>query len=138
MNKEYINELLTVVAAQQQKKHRHMIEVQQLTKELGEGLSNDDKVSAAMILEMRGAELEEVHACDDFIQNLLSGAPEDIGQALMDILGGGSTEGHFGDGNLWERIEETAQLTRRIWKQTVDLDRRLSQRLAGSDSYYQK
>lgn len=138
MNRDYIEELLGTVAVQVQKKYRHMAEVQQLTKELGQGLSKDDKIVTNMVLEMRGQELEEISACDACIQQLLTGASQGPRETVEKALGLRPCENECEDNVLLKRIKDTVQATKHIWQQTVEMDKALSKRLAGADSYYEK
>lgn len=138
MRERYIRELLSAVTAEVQKKYCSMNEVYRLTKELGEGLSNDDKLVVHMMLEMRGKELEKMKDCDICIERLIPGASEDIREKLHVALKG-TVPGHVIDEKecaMWKQITDTTLATKRIWKQTVEVDRVLSRRLAGSDSYY--
>ena len=138
MRDEYISELLSAVAAEVQKKYCYMNEVHRLTKELGEGLSSDDKLVVQMALEMRGKELEKVNGCDICIRRLVSSALEDIQKRLHGVLEGvvPSDAADEEEYAMWKQIADTVQATKRVWKQTVETDRILSRRLAGSDSYY--
>lgn len=140
MREGYMKELLSAVLTEMQKKYRYMNEVQRLTKELGEGLSSDDKLVIQMVLEMRGKELEKISNCDAGIQRLLSNAPEDIQENVYAVLGGDApADVPDEDENVvWKQIADTIQATKRIWGQTVEIDRILSSRLAGGDSYYRK
>lgn len=140
MREGYMKELLSVVLTEMQKKYRYMNEVQRLTRELGEGLSSDDKLVTQMVLEMRGKELEKISNCDVDIQRLLSGAAEDIQERVYAVLRGDApADVPDEDENVvWKQIADTIQATKRIWGQTVEIDRILSNRLAGGDSYYRK
>ncbi|MGC4019601.1 MAG: hypothetical protein QM793_10540 [Muricomes sp.] len=140
MREEYIDELLSAVLLEVQKKYRYMGEVQRLTKELGAGLSSDDKLVASMVLEMRGKELERVSNCDSLIQRFLPGAPEDIQDKVNAALRGKMPADIAGEEEnvMWQQIVDTVQATKRIWEQTVEIDKILSHRLAGEDSYYRK
>ncbi len=135
---EYISELLTVIRTEVQKKYCYMDEVLRLTKELGEGLSSDDKLVTNMVLEMRGKELEKISGSDVRIQRLFSGAPEDIQENIHVVLSGTAPADIVDEAEqiMWKQIADTVQATKRIWMQTIQIDRVLSRRLAGSDSYY--
>lgn len=138
MNREYIEELLNAVAVQVQKKYRHMAEVQQLTKELGQGLTKDDKIVTNMVLEMRGQELEKISTCDACIQQLLTGAPQGPRETVEEALGLRPCKDECEDNVFFKRIKDTVHATKHIWRQTVEMDKALSKRLAGADSYYGK
>jgi hypothetical protein len=140
MKDEYISELLTVVRTEVQKKYCYMNEVHRLTKELSEGLSSDDKLVTNMVLEMRGKELEKISGSDVRIQQLFSGALDNIQEQLHIVLSGTAPAdiADEAEQNMLKQIADTVQATKRIWKQTVEIDRVLSRRLAGSDSYYRK
>lgn len=140
MREGYMKELLSVVLTEMQKKYRYMNEVQRLTKELGEGLSSDDKLVTRMVLEMRGKELEKISNCDAGIQHLLSNTDEGIQERVCAVLGGDvpADVPDEDENAVWKQIADTIQATKRIWGQTVEIDRILSSRLAGGDSYYRK
>lgn len=138
MMDEYICELLSAVMSEVQKKYRYMSEVHRLTKELGEGLSGDDNLVAHMVLEMRGSELEKIRDCDICIRRLIPDNQENIQEKIDEVLNG-IVPADIRDEEeyaMWRQIADTTQATKRIWMQTVESDRALSRRLAGSDSFY--
>ncbi|MCP1102535.1 HSP90 family molecular chaperone [Aequitasia blattaphilus] len=101
-----------------QRKSRHLKEVWQLTKDLGDAIGNDDKVVMQMILSQRGKELEKIAQVDEQIQQILD---------------------QFNDAQLKEAkklIDRHTKKMMRTWSETVELDRRLNSRLAGKDSFY--
>ena len=140
MREGYMKELLSVILTEVQKKYRYMNEVQRLTKELGEGLSSDDKLVTRMVLEMRGNELEKISNCDASIQRLFSNTAEDIQERVHAVLRGDvpADVPDEDENEMWKQIADTVQATKRIWGQTVEIDRILSSRLAGGESYYRK
>ena len=138
MNGEYIDGLLKEVIKELRTKYRHMDEVCRQTRELADGLSRDDKVTAQMVLEMRGKELEAAVECDRHIQLYLASAQEEDARILSDLLDGRLEETVLPDSKMWREAWDIVEKTKSIWRQTVEIDQVTSMRLAGEDSYYKQ
>jgi hypothetical protein len=132
MSQEYIDELLMTIASELQKKYRHMNEVLQLTKQLADVLSRDDQVSIRLVLDMRGAELQELVGCDARIDRILTSVPEEYRPCLTTLIAAQPQEGEipeaFESHTLWKRAEETTNAIRYVWKETVQIDQILNQK----------
>ena len=63
-------ELLMEVLSQSRKKYGCVSEIGRMTKELAEALSRNDKVSAQLLLEMRGEEMAKADTCEKNIRLL--------------------------------------------------------------------
>lgn len=138
MSGEYIDGLLKEVIKELKVKFRHMDEICRLTRELADGLSRDDKVTAQMVLDMRGKELEAAVACDRNIQIYLASAQEEDMHRLSNLLDGRLKETQLPDSDMWREAADIVEKTKNIWQQTMEIDRVTSKRLAGSDSYYKQ
>lgn len=67
-------ELLMEVLSQSRKKYGCVSEIGRMTKELAEALSRNDKVSAQLLLEMRGEEMAKADTCEKNIRLLVEEA----------------------------------------------------------------
>lgn len=132
----YMEELLLEILKEFRKRFRHMDEVYRLTKELADGLSRDDRVSACMVLDMRGKELEEVSECGRHIQIFQSSMQDAEAKRLGALLKGEAEDDGFEYLGRWKEIKDVAEQTKAIWRRTMDIDRVISKRMAGADSYY--
>ena len=138
MSGEYMEGLLKEVMKELRTKYRHMDEVCRQTRELADGLSRDDKVTAQMVLDMRGKELEATVACDRNIQIYLASAQEEDARILSDLLDGRLKGTELPDTKMWREAWDIVEKTKSIWRQTVEIDQMTSMRLAGEDSYYKQ
>lgn len=135
--KSYEEELFTEIAKLTQRKYAHMNEVLRLTQEMTEGLSRDDKVTVQMLLGMRGDELEAITDCNGKIELLLQGAEGGLQDRMRTLLKGQLTE-EAAEHNMADVIRRNVQKTNNVLSQTIELDKRMSFRLAGESSFYNK
>lgn len=117
----------------ERKKYNYLNETMDLTTQLAENLERNDQVSARIILAMRQdpiLHLAEVdQACKLRREDL---DPEDRERVAALLKGAEPRSGE-------ERaFLEQAGRTRRLLERVVELDRRVSIRLAGEDSFYKK
>lgn len=131
----YEQELLIEIMKIMQMKYRHMNETLRLTKEMAEGLARDDKVTMQMLLEMRGAELEALGVCDKNINLLLEGTDEAVAGNMLSLLKGNIADDMKADlvaGNFVTIVQNT----KHVLNQIIEVDKQMSCRLAGEDSFY--
>lgn len=115
----------------ERRKYNLLSEVMDLTRQLGEALDRGDSVSVRLLLSMRQdpiLHLEEVKRAVRSKREAIS--PED--RERVDALNGGA--GPQGE-------DETIYCTqagsaRRLLERILELDQRLSRRVAGKDSFY--
>ncbi len=115
----------------ERRKYNYLVEVMDVSRQLGEALDRNDQVSVKLLVAMRQEpilhlkELQTIIADrrskiedDSRLQALLDGAPPQIREeaAYIDQVG----------------------IARRLLEQILVLDRRLNTRLAGKDSYYNR
>lgn len=117
----------------ERKKYNYLIEVQDVTRQLAESLDRNDQVSARMLIAMRQdpiRQLEEVDGGEKIRVSALAAEDRDRVAALRQ--GAQPREDS-------ERVFlEQAAKTRRLLEQVVELDRRISVRMAGEQSFYHK
>ncbi len=116
----------------ERKKYNYLVEVEDLTRQLSETLDRNDQVSARMLLAMRQDPIRLLAEVDRGSKKRRASLEEADWQRVEDLL---SPDGEpRSDG---ERIFlEQAGKTRRLLEQVVALDRRVSLRMAGENSFY--
>ena len=126
------SELLDLTVLER-KKYNYLNEVLDLSQQLGEALDRADQVSIQMLLALRGEPVLHLQEVDQLEKSRKSGFSQEDKQRLEELCQGVAPqlreEGLFA---------EQAGKTRRLLERVVELDRRLSLRLAGEDSFYQK
>lgn len=115
----------------ERKKYNYLGEVLDLTEQMAQTLDRNDQVSVRMLLAMRQdpiLHLEEVSRTGKVRQESLSSEDQ---ERVASLLAGAEPRGSE------ERMFlEQAGKTRRLLERVVELDRRISLRLAGDHSFY--
>ena len=132
----YIEEMLEEILKLVYREYRGIVEIERLTCELEETLNHSDRKSANLILEMRQSEMERVSQAKRAISELLESMDDDLKNDIKRLLEGEQ---------LSERKESEAERISMISRQrnhTMEnirrIDRALSRRVAGKDSYYEE
>ena len=132
----YIEEMLEEILKLVYREYRGIVEIERLTCELEETLNHSDRKSANLILEMRQSEMEWVSQAKRAISELLESMDDDLKNDIKRLLEGEQ---------LSERKESEAERISMISRQrnhTMEnirrIDRALSRRVAGKDSYYEE
>ena len=115
----------------ERKKYNLLTEAMDLTRQLGEALDRNDDVSLRMLISMRQEpilQLEEVKKAAALRREGLS--PEELERVSALAAGASPREGEEG------AYFEEAGRCRRLLERLLELDRRLSLRLAGENSFY--
>lgn len=117
----------------ERKKYNDLMEVQDLTRQLAESLDRNDQVSARMLIAMRQDPIRRLTEVDAGEKGRLASLPEEDRARAADLRQGRPPEE---DGEAV--FQEQAGKTRRLLEQVVELDRRVSTRMAGEQSFYHK
>ena len=132
----YIEEMLEEILKLVYREYREIVEIERLTCELEETLNHSDRKYANLILEMRQSEMERVSQAKRAISELLESMDDDLKNDIKRLLEGEQ---------LSERKESEAERISMISRQrnhTMEnirrIDRALSRRVAGKDSYYEE
>lgn len=132
----YIEEMLEEILKLVYREYREIVAIERLTCELEETLNHSDRKSANLILEMRQSEMERVSQAKRAISELLESMDDDLKNDIKRLLEGEQ---------LSERKESEAERISMISRQrnhTMEnirrIDRALSRRVAGKDSYYEE
>ncbi len=130
-------ELWTEVLIQAQARYRILNEVFQITKEIADTLSRDDRMSVQMLLGMRQDEINNLSRNEQNIYTLLQCASMEEREELQRLLRGEKTIAE-GDSFEKKKLGEIGQNNKKIRDKIVELDRAVSTKLAGKDSFYGK
>ena len=118
-------EILEEIAGKLEKKYTGFVEIYRLTKELDDLLKNNDRDSVNMVMKMRGEEMDKINTLD-----------EDINRAC-DLIGAKYRKyiNKYNDFDSspedLERIISIKKRNNRILEKIVEIDKRISVRLAG-------
>lgn len=127
--------MLIEILKEVQKKNQCILEIERITKEIGEALSRNDRTSVQILLGMRQEEMDNGDICERNIRRLLSVLEREDNLKLLNWLNG--EECFKTESLLEQKLVEKCKNMQMVLKRTIDLDRHISLRLAGKDSYYQ-
>lgn len=131
---ENVQEILSEVMKQVYREYKAMMEIENLTRELEDALNRSDKEAAGLILDMRQKEMEKASQAKRAVGEFLESMDEDLREDTKHLLNGELPK---------ERTESEAEKISTISRQRnhtleniLRIDRVLSRRVAGKDSYY--
>lgn len=124
------------IVKEQQKRLNCIGEILNITKDMEEAMSRNDRVSAQMLIGMRQEEMDRADRSSKNIDCLINSVtlPEQI--CLKEWLHGRETK--EADSPMSKKIVELAQITQRTLERTIAIDKHMSKRLAGKDSFYEQ
>lgn len=127
--------MLVEILKEMQKKYMCIVEIERITREMGDVLSRNDRESVQMLLGMRQDEMNKADVCIRNIEYLLSAlSPEDSSQVREWLNGDGDRNP---DSPMAAKLAEKGMSIKLALKRTIEADRHISMRLSGKDSYYQ-
>lgn len=129
-------ELLSETLRRVQRNCVRIVEIERLTKELGDALSRNDQESAQLLIKMRQEEIESAAETKNEIRMLLRLADGDEREKLRGWLAGENK--YQPDCFEAKKIVELSNQMMLILNRTINIDKAINQKLAGKDSYYQK
>ena len=130
----YIEEMLEEILKLVYREYREIVEIERLTCELEETLNHSDRKSANLILEMRQSEMERVSQAKRAISELLESMDDDLKNDIKRLLEGEQLSERKESED--ERISMISRQRNHTMENIRRMDRALSRRVAGKDSYY--
>lgn len=127
---EWTLEVLKLLIGRQ----NHLNETLRLTRELGTALDRNDRVSAQMLLEMRGEELEQIDDGLRKLQLFKEQLSEQTRGEIDELLQCRAIDSP--DKNT-DKIVEIVKNCKKLLEETIAIDKRISKKVAGTDSFYQ-
>lgn len=129
-------EVLEEIMQQMQRRYMHFVEIEKLTKELGDTLSRGDRESVQLLLEMRQDEMNRADESERAIDTILSALDFKMATEVRGLLDS-RTELPAGEAGFEEKkIKELCGQIKNSLERTISIDRAISRKLAGKDSYY--
>ena len=123
-------EYLEEIAGKLEKKYTGFGEIYRLTKELDDLLKNNDRDSVNMIMKMRGEEMDKISVIDEDINRACSL----ISAQYREYINNYNDFDSFPE--ELERIISIKKRNRRVLEKIIEIDKRISVRLAGNKSFY--
>ena len=117
----------------ERKKYNSLSEVLDLTRQLGESLDRNDQVAVRMLIAMRQDPLLHLEEAERTAKDRRRSLTEEEQRRIRSLLKGAEPQ------SSEERtFLDQAGKTRRLLERVVELDRRVSLRMAGENSFYKK
>lgn len=126
------NETLKEIVKKMEEKYRHMIEISRSTDELEETLQHNDNDMIIMVMTMRAQEMEYINILDQEIEELIRTLEPAVQKVMKETE---SLEKVPSEVKQYYTIRERMH---RILEQIIQKDRKMSERIAGSASFYTK
>jgi len=126
--------MLMEILKELQKKYQSIVEIERITREMGDFLSRNDRTSVQMLLGMRKEEMDKADNCEKRIQRLLAVLP-DLEEAQVRGWTKGKKDKEF-ESSLAKLIYDRGASIQMILKRTIEVDRYICTKLAGQNSYY--
>lgn len=127
--------MLVEILKEMQKKYMSIVEIEHITREMGDALSRNDRESVQLLLGMRQEEMNKADVCTRNVECLITALPpENDGQVREWLNGKGSRNP---DSPIAGALAEKGKNIQLALKRTIEADRHISIRLSGKDSYYQ-
>ena len=125
-------QVISATVSLQRSMYMSLTEVDELTSELSEAVNRQDQVSVHIFLSMRQEQINRLQAPKAQVEKQCAQLPPSEGALLRDILNGQGTPSNPQEEELTRLVEKNRGLLSRI----VRADRRISQRLGGTHSFY--
>lgn len=126
--------MLIEILKEMQNKYQCIIEIERITREVGESLSRNDRTSVQLLLGMRQEEMDKADIHERNIKCLILALPSAKAAQVRDWLKGNNA--HKPVSPVAEKLVERGKSFQLVMKRVVEMDRHISTRLAGKDSYY--
>lgn len=134
-NEDYRREWAIEVLKFLVQRRTHLNEVMKVTKELSESLDRNDRVSVNMLLTMRAEELEKVDLTLRGLQEFKEQLGVKTAGDIDALLNGQQIENQMPE---MDKIIDTAKDCRKVLDDIIAVDKRMSRRVAGENSFYEK
>lgn len=132
MEKESI---MMEILKQYQKKYSITNEIYRLTVEIGDLLSKNDRVSSQLVLAMRQDEMNKSDRCSSSL-GLLEDAMEQGEREHLRLLLESADGAKLAE--TWEekKVVEIQQNIQMVLRKSIEIDKKISSKIAGKDSFY--
>ena len=128
-----MSDALLDLAVLERKKFNYLNETLDLTRQLGDALGRSDQESVRMVVAMRQEPILHLAEVDRIAKERRDSLPPEERQRLEELQQGAAAE----SASEKTFLEQSSQ-ARRLLERVVELDRRISLRMAGDQSFYKK
>ena len=111
-----------------------MVEIERVTKELGDAMSRNDQESIQLLMKMRQEEMEGFGETKQEIRLLIEAAGEDKEKIISWLRG---EDKHQPENFEAGKIKELSCQVLQVLNRTIDIDKIINLKVTGKDSYYQ-
>ena len=126
--------ILLEILKEMQKKYQSIAEIERITLEIGESLSRNDNTAVQMLLGMRQEEMDKVDIINRNTRCLTSVlSSEEAGQVESWLRG---LEDEKSKEPISEKIIGKGKSIQLLLKRTIEIDKCLNTRIAGTQSFY--
>lgn len=125
-------EILEEIIKKKREKYKRCLEILNLTQELEKALQFNDPNSRQMIMRMRGTEMDTIDILDKDVTFLIHTLEQPLQLQLKEVPKNQSAD------ELVLLYHDIQGKIKRTLQRAMDLDRKLSEKIAGKDSYYAK
>ena len=125
-------EILEEIIKKKREKYKRCLEILNLTQELEKALQFNDPNSRQMIMRMRGTEMDAIDILDKDIRFLLHILEQSLQLQLKELPQNQQAD------ELVLLYHDIQSKIKRTLQRVIELDRKLSEKIAGKDSYYAK
>lgn len=126
--------MLIEILKEMQKKYQCIVEIEHITREIGDSLSRNDRTSVQLLLGMRQEEMDKADIYIRNINRLVSALTPVEAAQVRDWMKG--NEDRKPESPSEKMLVEKGNSIRLVLERTIDVDRHISTRLSGKDSYY--
>lgn len=127
--------MLVEILKEMQKQYNYIVEIERITREMGDSLSRNDRELVQMLLGMRQEEMDKADVCTGNVDCLVAALSPEEGFKVRSWLKGNADVNP--DTTEAQMLAEKGKSIQLALKRTIELDRHISIRLSGKDSYYQ-
>lgn len=127
--------MLIEILKEMQKKYQCISEIEHITTDMGDSLSRNDRTSVQILLGMRQEEMDKIEICNRNLHCLAAALPSEEEMNVRRWIRGEEPPENA-DNPLIGKLVEKGKNIELILNRTIEIDRHISMRLAGKDSFY--
>lgn len=131
---EIREELLLEVLKRVQRNYVRIVEIERITKELGDALSRNDQESAQLLVEMRQDEMDHISEMKQEIRMLVESSEAEEKKLLISWIAGENK--YQPDSFEAKKLLELSSQLQQVLNRTITIDKAINKKLAGKDSFY--
>lgn len=122
--------IMQEIVKKRREKYRRFLEIMNLTEELDKALQYNDSDSTAMIMRMRGTEMEAIDVIDKDVAYLIYTLDSSVSRQLKQLPQNQPVA------DVISQYHDIQEKIRRVAHKVLEMDQRISIKIAGKDSFY--